>query len=224
MHGKADSLSRIPYPNCKRTDCPDCKSRSSSSHAAAKTDKNDVISLISVASFQNDMKDDLPDCKTSNWLDSWTHNDLVEMQRNDPILSKFITLKQTYDTKPGKEIVENCHLELSLLVTKWDLFVLDNELLKYKWHTQNAVQLLLVALQIIRKKFLKSYIVKNIQVIWEEIEFANLLKKDFNWIGIDSDVGRWCRECDNFARGKPGPDFTKSPLQQSLVGWPLDTI
>lgn len=116
LHGNADSLSRIPYPNCKRTDCPDCKSRSSSSHAAAKTDKNDFISLISVASFQNDMKDDLPDCLTSYWLDSWTHNDLVEMQRNDLILSKFITLKQTYDTKPGKEVVENYHLELRLLV------------------------------------------------------------------------------------------------------------
>lgn len=115
LYGNADSLSRIPYPYCKRTDCPDCKSRSSSYHAAAKTDKNDFISLISVASFQNDMKDDLPDCQASNWLDSWTHNDLVEMQRNDPILSKLITLKQTYDTKPGKEVVENCHLELSLL-------------------------------------------------------------------------------------------------------------
>lgn len=71
-------------------------------------------------------------------------------------MAKFITLKQTYDTKPGKEVVENCHLELSLLVTKWDLFVLDNELLKYKRHTQNAVQLLLVALQIIRKKIFED--------------------------------------------------------------------
>lgn len=30
----------------------------------------------------------------------------------------------------------------------------------------------------------------------------------FYWIGIDSDVGRWCKECDNCARGQPGPGFT----------------
>lgn len=78
------------------------------------------------------------------------------MQRNDPILSKFITLKQTYDTKPGKEVIENCYLELKLQVAKWDLFVLDNELLKYKWHKQDTVHLLLVAPQIIRKRIFEE--------------------------------------------------------------------
>lgn len=29
-----------------------------------------------------------------------------------------------------KKVVENCHLEPKLQVAKWDLFVLDNELLK----------------------------------------------------------------------------------------------
>lgn len=81
----------MPYPYCKRFDCPEWKSRSSSCHAAAKTDKNDFILLISVASIQNDMQDDYPDCQKSNWLDSWSHDNQVEMQRNDPILSKFIT-------------------------------------------------------------------------------------------------------------------------------------
>lgn len=77
LHGNADSLSRMPYPYCKRLDCP----HSSSSHVATKTDKNDFISLVSVASIQNDMKDVYPDCQKSNWLDSWSHNNLVEMQR-----------------------------------------------------------------------------------------------------------------------------------------------
>lgn len=54
---------------------------------------NDFISLISMASIQNDMKDEYPDCQKSNWLDSWSQDKLVEMQRNDPILSKFITLR-----------------------------------------------------------------------------------------------------------------------------------
>lgn len=70
LHGNADGLSRMPYPYCKRLDSPDCKSHSSSSHVATKTDKNDFISLVSVASIQNDMKDDYRDCQKSNWLDS----------------------------------------------------------------------------------------------------------------------------------------------------------
>lgn len=84
----------MPYPYCKRFDCPECKSRSSSSHAAAKTDKNDFILLISVASIQNDMHDVYPDCHQPNRLDTWSNDNQMEMQRNDPILSKFITLKQ----------------------------------------------------------------------------------------------------------------------------------
>lgn len=85
------NLSRMPYPYCKRFDCPECKSRSSSCHAAAKTNKNDFILLISVASIQNDMQDDYPDCHQSNRLDTWSNDNQLEMQRNDPILSKFIT-------------------------------------------------------------------------------------------------------------------------------------
>lgn len=52
------------------------------------------------------MQDDYPDCHQSNRLDSWSNDNQVEMQRNDPILSKFITLKQTNDTKLGNEVIE----------------------------------------------------------------------------------------------------------------------
>lgn len=41
------------------------------------------------------------------------------------------------------------------------------------------------------------------------------VKERFYWIGIDSDVGRWCKECDNCDREN---------LRESLVGWPLDKI
>lgn len=94
-----------------------------------------------------------------------------------------------------------------------------------KWHKQDNVHLLLVAPQIIRKRIFEEF---NCQKYSGHLlgrdRVCKFVQERFYWIGIDSDVGRWCKECDNCARGKPGPGFTKSPLQQSLVGWPLDKI
>lgn len=94
-----------------------------------------------------------------------------------------------------------------------------------KWHKQDNVHLLLVAPQIIRKRIFEEL---NCQKYSGHLlgrdRVCKFVKERFYWIGIDSDVGRWCKECDNCVRGKPGPGFTKSPLQQSLVGWPLDKI
>lgn len=83
---------------------------------------------------------------------------------------------QKLEKKPLKM---NCHLELRLLVRKWDLFALDDELLS----TNDTLKTLFIcyqlSLKLLKKEFFKNCIVKNIQVIQEETEFANLLKKDF---------------------------------------------
>lgn len=94
-----------------------------------------------------------------------------------------------------------------------------------KWHKQDNVHLLLVAPQIIRKRIFEEL---NCQKYSGHLlgrdRVCKSVKERFYWIGKDSDVGRWCKECDNCARGKPGSGFTKSLLQQSLVCWPLDKI
>lgn len=93
-----------------------------------------------------------------------------------------------------------------------------------KWHKQDTVHLLLVSPQIIRKRIFEELHCQTYSGHLGRNRVCKSVKERFYWTGIDSDVGRWRKECDNCARGKRGPGFTKSPLQQSLIGWPLDKI
>lgn len=50
------------------------------------------------------------------------------------------------------------------------------------------------------------------------------IKKRFYWPNLTSDVKRWCQNCNNCARRKPGPGRGKSPLQQDIAYQPFDRI
>lgn len=41
---------------------------------------------------------------------------------------------------------------------------------------------------------------------------------------MSKDIASLCKECDQCARGKPGPGLGRAPLQQAAVGSPFDRI
>lgn len=50
------------------------------------------------------------------------------------------------------------------------------------------------------------------------------IKRRFYWPEMSSNIACWVKQCSACARCKPGPGLGKAPLQQSLVGSPLDRI
>lgn len=79
----------VPYPYCKRTDCPDCKSRSSSSHAA-----------IDIMTGTSDMSSSCP-IQYVEWVKSFTlfyqHMDVLDVEVQDSeVHSLDVDLRQEF--------------------------------------------------------------------------------------------------------------------------------
>ncbi|KAK3099399.1 hypothetical protein FSP39_003829 [Pinctada imbricata] len=251
LHTNADSLSRVKYARCKRTDCPSCEETvvvspvvlSRDGLAESKIDDNissyqpaNVSPVLShEESYSNDTSQDhISDASQSacesdseflpNWLQIWSHDQLVKFQSDDPDIGRIVTLKQSYVNKPPKEAVENANQMCKTLWGLWESLKMQNDLLYYEWHFDDRIRLLLVAPKEIKKKIFTELHSQRIAGHLGRDRSISAIKRRFFWPGMRKDIARWCRQCDTCARAKPGPGLGRHPLQQKSVGAPLDRI
>ena len=85
-------------------------------------------------------------------------------------------------------------------------------------------KLVLVAPKEVRNKIFSELHEKRTAGHMGRDKTIDSIKKRFYWPGMSSDIACWVRQCSACARCKPGPGVGKAPLQQSLVGSPLDRI
>jgi hypothetical protein len=107
FHGNAESLSRRSASYCKHPDCPDCHSEN---HSCLKSPKE----LLTVSNISNKVAPlrtvnnkseagDQPNTSTDsldgnpepNWLQTWSHEELSNLQRNEQAIRQMINLYET---------------------------------------------------------------------------------------------------------------------------------
>ena len=250
LHTNADSLSRLRYSRCKRSDCPSCVEQpvvnpvvsgldglaegmidanvsSPSAHVnPVMTDHSRLNSTDTSHDHSSSASetDSEPDSNLPNWLEVWSHEQLVQMQSEDPDISKIIQLKDRFDVKPSREFVENVSSGCRTLWGLWELLEVKDNLLYYKWHYEDRIRLLLVAPSEIRMTIFKELHSNRTAGHFGRDKTISAIKRRFFWSGMRKDIKRWCKECDLCARAKPGPGVGRHPLQQSAVGAPFDRL
>ena len=140
-------MSRRPYKYCKRSDCPDCNESESSCHIDASKEEDEFISFPifeALGSKNQNVTEDLSNQKEKNlnpradnsacpnWLNTWSHDDLVSYLAADPILVEIKLLKQNFENKPSREYMAGLHPTVRNYCSKWELITLKNELLYFK--------------------------------------------------------------------------------------------
>ena len=243
LHANADSLSRVKYSRCKREDCPSCIEQPAVSPVVLSQDglmesMGDTKMLqqsAQVSPVMTDIQSNLSDTSLDhsssasddslpNWLDIWSHDQLVQLQSENRDIARIIQLKESYVEKPPRESIAGENQTCKTLWGLWESLVIQNDLLYYEWHFDDKVRLVLVAPREIRSKIFKELHSQRIAGHLGRDRSIIAIKRRFFWPGMRTDIRRWCRQCDLCARAKPGPGLGRHPLQQSFVGAPLERI
>lgn len=241
QHANADALSRKPYRLCKRDDCPGCQKSEVCvdkvvvNPVRAEIDPDDTIPYVDNSTEQDETipfveeNSDLNETTEealdfSNWLRVWSQEELKTWQENDSDLSKIIEMKNQFDEKPGREQVSGSSYEVRTLWSLWESLEIVNDILYKKYEKLGESSLVLVVPKELRNKIMKELHNSRISGHLGRDRTLESVKRRFYWPGMSSDVASWVKECSVCARAKRGPGLGRYPLQQSLVGFPLDRI
>lgn len=101
QHKNADAMSRIPSRKCGRDDCPECeliKCQNSGQGTVDNAEQGVVCPVLEgLETLQSeDSTNDIP-----NWLENWTHDELVDMQANDRGIDLLRASLQDSETRPS---------------------------------------------------------------------------------------------------------------------------
>lgn len=240
LHGNADGLSRRSRV-CKRVGCPDCLDRrkpsSETTTASMDTDapEEDVLAInlnrfANVCPIQGAKKQSAA-TKTQepNWLDTWTKDEIRNMQREDPDIGEFLKLQESGQGKPSRDIIHGLPPDVRKLCQQWELLATYEQ--GVLCHQSEAGRdgspcRRIVAPQILRDSIMEKLHNARTAGHLGRDKTKEAVMRRFYWPGLATDVKRWCLECDSCARRKPGPGFGKAPLCSTLqqVRQPLDRI
>ncbi|CAG2249684.1 Retrovirus-related Pol polyprotein from transposon 17.6 [Mytilus edulis] len=237
LHTNADSLSRKPHRQCQRLDCPDCTNNSvvkisksvdstyspskrilqSDQEKTQKLKQSEKCGKVLALQETND---------GSNWIKNWSTEEMIKLQKEDVSIGKILELKTAFENKPPKIEVEGQAYGCRVLWSLWEsLFVRENLLYqKVETEKKNEPQIVLSSPKEVRSEIFKELHCKRTAGHLGRDKTLQSVKRRFFWPGMSKDIASWCKECDQCARGKPGPGLGRAPLQQSAVGSPFDRI
>ena len=173
----------------------------------------------------NTSTDSLDDNPESNWLQTWSHEELSNLQQNEHAIKRIITLKERFDRKPPRHVVLDASPGLKTLWGLWESLTVVEGILYYRWkNSDDSENLLLVAPKEIRSTvFHQLHESRNAGHLGRERTIKSIKRRVY-WPGMSTDIKRWCKQCDICARAKSGPGLGRSALCQSVTGAPLDRV
>lgn len=156
----------------------------------------------------------------SNWLETWSSQIISEMQENDNIIGPILKLKLKSDEKPTKLQLQCVSDETIKLWSKWEVLEIKENVL-YK-RDKNVCKL--VAPLEIRNFIFEQLHHSRLGGHFGIERTTEAVKRRFYWPNMTEHITRWCKECNQCAKRKPGPGLRKAALKTSDITKPLDRI
>lgn len=211
-HANADALSCIPIHRCPCQNCPDCS-------------KNLSARVNPIAINQSTENTESSANNLGSWMESLSTAEIKNLQENDPSLKPIIDLKTEYSEKPSRSVLLSLDPETKILFSVWETLEIKDELLYYiNLNITGDKKYQLVAPFEFRQKILEQLHNNRTAGHLGRDKTISSVKQRYYWIGLNSDVQRWCLQCDQCARRKPGPGIGASELQSSKIEFPLQRI
>lgn len=154
-HLNADGLFRIVPRRCKNESCIDCAEKyleciDAESEVGGEhfdlnlifhkgPDCNQSDADQDVAVIGPVQVDDESISLVPNWLDSWSREELQDLQESDIVISPIMELLKNSPLKPPKAQIQGFHRDSRILWCQWNCLVVDNGLLYRK--LKNPVRL-----------------------------------------------------------------------------------
>ncbi|XP_060085241.1 uncharacterized protein LOC132564610 [Ylistrum balloti] len=144
---------------------------------------------------------------------------LKNLQLKDKVLSVVVGWKES-GQRPLWEDISSCSPAVKHFWSRWDgvLYRRFENVggLSYEWQ--------IVLPEVLRKSVLRELHNSETAGYLGIAKTFGKVRARYYWCGLRRDVEHWCRACDVCARRKRPPKSPKAPLQQYVVGAPLERI
>ena len=150
----------------------------------------------------------------SNWIDSWSPEQLRVLQAKDATIGRVLAWKQEGHACPSRNELLAEGFQVKELCGQWKVLEVHDGILLRRWTPKNTgnEQLQLVAPQILKDEiFNQVHTVRAGGHLGVKRTLAKIRQRFF-WPHCKSDFDWWCRECSTCAQVKPGPGY-RAPLQ-----------
>jgi hypothetical protein len=239
LHTNADGLSRQRRTApCKRLDCPDLGHLSPQCvSTVAEWNRVNEFRFMNCAPITEEVYIDSQEQvldetsqenaeiyqHRSNWLDTFTDQELKEMQLEDEYISLVRNWVQD-STRPAFEVISNCSSTVKNLWAQFNhlSFINDKLVRKCILPDKTETYQLVVPTSLRRKIFqhLHQYRVGGHLGVSKTI---SSLRQRFYWPEYRDDIIRWCSWCERCQLRKMGHQ-KRAKLQQCPVGAPMERI
>ncbi len=162
----------------------------------------------------------------SNWVGSYTSEELAKLQMNDPDISSILSWRIKSADRPSRDVIAAESPAIRCLWLQWPQLFVKNGMLFRKCVVTNETKSYdqLVLPRILHREIL--------QATHNSITSAHLgvkktkerIKLNFYWYNMNQAVKLWINRC-SFCGGRKRPaKKPKTPLQEYSVGYPLDRV
>jgi len=228
-HGNADGLSRIrtstrscPNPNCKD---PGHKQPKKVKGKVTKSIKTTGPSL-SVEEFEaiEALRQKIDDNEPT-FIPSYTGLEMIQAQRKDPYISRFVQLFLDNDEKPSAKVLASESNEVRLYCALWNEMQLVDDIL-YRKSTKEGYP---PSIRLVVPVNMREDIMRQMHdSVWAGHPGMSRMKSTvlarYYWPHITKDIESWIRCCDKCNRTKRGSPRSKFPLLQEISGAPFHRV
>jgi hypothetical protein len=159
----------------------------------------------------------------SNWLESWTSKELLDLQQGDSTIG-VVREWVKGSCKPSRRALQGHSKEVRQLCRLWLTLVVEKELLYRRWVDKdgNTVLQLLAPLALRETIFHHLHSSRTSGHLGLKRTLFKVRSRYF-WPQVKRDIMSWCQECEQCAQTRPGPHH-RAKLHQVPVGAKFDRI
>ena len=181
------------------------------------------------SSDKNSGTGNLPDLKVykfSNWVGSYSNDELSKMQLEDPSIGAILKFVLQSEERPSRDIIAAESPATRNLWLQWSQLVVEDSVLFRKWISVDGLK---SYKQLILPTVLRNEI---IGLSHNTITCAHLgvkktvqkLKLNFYWYKMEDSVRLWIRQCDKCGARKRPHKRPRAALTEYTVGFPMDRV
>ena len=158
------------------------------------------------------------DAVTSNWAASWSLDELIHFQQEDPPICAVMSGLVNCPAKPPRQLINQNSPALKSLCAQWPTLHVQDGLLFRHWTTKGFGDVR----QLVTPPILHGEIFRQLHCTRQGGHLGlrctlAMVRARFFWPNMKSDLIRWCRQCDTCAQIK-GTPRRRAKLQQNPVG------
>ena len=130
-----------------------------------------------------------------NWVETWSIEEICDMQTADPAINSVIKLKLENPQKPDKIITEKADCEKKALYAQWDYLEIHDNVLYRGWEPRNPDDREYIQIVVppeLRKEILYMLHSHKTSSHLGVAKTLGKLRQRFYWPGHKADVERWC--------------------------------